>query len=250
MSDFSSHPGKHGMSLHRNGAALITGASSGIGAAYAERLARRGYDLTLVARNRRRLDALAARISDDTGRAVEVFVADLRKHEDLARVEGALKQDASLTMLVNNAGVGAAAPLLQSNVDLMEEMIKLNVVALMRLTYAAAPVFAARGHGAIINISSVAAIAPEMLNGVYGGTKAFVLTFSQSLQHEFADKGVRVQVVLSGATSTAFWDTAAVPVSNLPAERIMPVGEMVDAALAALDVGELVTIPCLPHIAN
>ncbi len=238
------------MSFQNPGGALITGASGGIGAAYAERLARRGYDLTIVARNRGRLDALAARISDGTGRAVEVFVADLRQHEDLARVEAALKQDASLTMLVNNAGVGAVAPMMHSDVDLMEEMIKLNVVALMRLTYAAAPVFAARGHGAIINISSAPAIAPEILNGVYGGTKAVVLTFSQSLQHEFADKGVRVQVVLSGATSTAFWDTAGMPVSNLPAERIMPVGEMVDAALAALDVGELVTIPCLPHIAN
>jgi uncharacterized protein len=250
MSDFSSHPGKRGMSLHRNGAALITGASSGVGAAYAERLARRGYDLTLVARNRRRLDALAARISDDTGRAVEVFVADLRKHEDLARVEAALKQDASLSMLVNTAEVGAVAPMMHSDVNRMEDMIKLNVVALMRLTYAAAPVFAARGHGAIVNISSVAAIAPEILNGVYGGTKAFVLTFSQSLHHEFADKGVRVQVVLPGATSTALWDTAGMPVSNLPAERIMPVGEMVDAALAGLDFGELVTIPSLPHIAD
>src|SRR5437879_9576835 len=119
-------------------------------------------------------------------------------------------------MLVNNAGVGAAAPLLQSNVDLMEEMIKLNVVALMRLTYAAAPVFAARGHGAIINISSVAAIAPEMLNGVYGGTNAFVLTFSQSLQHEFADKGVGVEGVLSGATARALWGTAGVTIGDLP----------------------------------
>src|SRR5260221_254662 len=238
------------MSLHRNGAALITGASSGIGAAYAERLARRGYDLTLAARNRRRLDALAARISDETGRGVEVLQADLGNKEDLARIETALKQDASLTMLVNNAGVGAAAPLLQSNVDLMEEMIKLNVVALMRLTYAAAPVFAARGHGAIINISSVAAIAPEMLNGVYGGTKAFVLTFSQSLHHEFADKGVRFQVVLPCATSSAFWESKGTPVSNLPAERVMAVGEMVDAALVGLDIGEFVTIPALPHIAE
>ena len=238
------------MSFQNPGGALITGASGGIGVAYAERLARRGYDLTIVARNRRRLDVLAARISDETGRAVEVFVADLRKHEDLARVEGALKQNASLTMLVNNAEVGAAAPLLQSDVDLMEEMIKLNVVALMRLTYAAAPVFAARGHGAIINISSVAAIAPEMLNGVYGGTKAFVLTFSQSLHHEFADKGVRFQVVLPGATSTACCDTAGMPVRNLPANRVMPVGEMVDAALAGLDFGEWVTIPSLPHMAD
>src|SRR5712671_151347 len=242
--------GQRRMSFQNPGGALITGASGGIGAAYAERLARRGYDLILVARNRRRLDALAARISDDTGRAVEVFVADLRQHEDLARVEAALKQDASLTMLVNNAGVGAAAPMMESDVDLMEEMIKLNVVALVRLTYAAAPVFAARGHGAIINISSVAAIAPEMLNGVYGGTKAFVLAFSQSLHHEFAEKGVRVQVVLPGATTTAFWDTAGMPFSNLPADRVMPVGEMVDAALAGLDFGELVTIPSLPHIAD
>ncbi len=174
-----------------------------------------------------------------TGRGIEVLQADLSNKEDLARIETALKQDASLTMLVNNAGVAAAAPLLQSNVDLMEEMIKLNVVALMRLIYAAAPVFAARGHGAIINISSVTAIAPEMLNGVYGGTEAFVLAFSQSLHHEFADKGVRVQVVLPGATSTAFRDAAG-----------MPVGEMVDAALAGLDLGELVTIPSLPHMAD
>src|SRR5258705_6595010 len=139
------------MSFQNPGGALTTGASGGIGAAYAERLARRGYDLTVVARSRGRLESLAARISDDTGRAVEVFVADLRNHADLARVEAALKQDASLTMLVNNAGVGAVAPLMHSDVDMMEEMIKLNVVALTRLTYAAAPIFATRGHGLIIN---------------------------------------------------------------------------------------------------
>src|SRR5260221_2652794 len=141
------------MSFQNPGGALITGASGGIGAAYAERLARRGYDLTIVARNRSRLDALAARISDDTGRAVEVFAADLTKHEDLARVEATLRQDASLTMLVNNAGVGAVAPTIHSDVDLMEEMIKLNVVALMRLTYAAAPGLAARGQRAVLHIS-------------------------------------------------------------------------------------------------
>jgi short-subunit dehydrogenase len=133
------------MSFHDHGAALITGASSGIGAAYAERLARRGYDLTLVARNRSRLNALAARISDETGRAVEVLAADLSKKEDLARVENALKQDASLTMLVNNAGIGAAAQVLQSDVHMMDEIINLNVGALTRLTYAAALAFAARG---------------------------------------------------------------------------------------------------------
>ncbi len=151
------------MTLNRNGAALITGASSGIGAAYAERLARRGYDLTLVARNRRRLDALACRISDETGRAVEVLEADLTKKEDLAPIETILMQDTRLTMLVNNAGVGTAAPLLQSDVDTMEKMIGLNIVAATRLTYAAVPAFVARGNGALINISSSVAISPDWL---------------------------------------------------------------------------------------
>ena len=238
------------MSFHDHGAALITGASSGIGAAYAERLARRGYDLTLVARNRSRLNALAARISDETGRAVEVLAADLSKKEDLARVETALKQDASLTMLVNNAGIGAAAQVLQSDVDMMAEIINLNVGALTRLTYAAALAFAARGSGTIINIASIVAIAPEMLNGVYGGTKAYVLALSRSLHHELADKGVRVQAVLPGATATGFWDIAGRPLSKLPAKIVMPVGEMVDAALAGLDLGEFATIPSLPDMAD
>jgi uncharacterized protein len=153
-------------------------------------------------------------------------------------------------MLVNNAGVGAAAPMMHSDVDMMEEMIKLNVVALTRLTYAAAPAFAARGRGTIINIASIVAIAPEMLNGVYGGTKAFVLALSRSLHHELADKGVRVQAVLPGATATGFWDIAGRRLSKLPANIVMPVGEMVDAALAGLDLGEFATIPSLPDMAD
>jgi short-subunit dehydrogenase len=238
------------MSLHRNGAAFITGASSDIGAAYAQRLARRGYDLTLIARNRQRLDVLAAQISDETGRAVEVLQADLCNKEDLARIESVLKQDASLTMLVNIAEIGATAPLLQSNVDMMEEMIRVNVLALTRLTNSAASAFAARAKGTIVNISSTFAICPELLNGVYAGTKAFVLTLSQSLHHELADKGVRVQVVLPGATSTEFWDIAEMPLRNLPAGTVMTVGEMVNAALAGLDLGELVTIPSLSDISD
>jgi short-subunit dehydrogenase len=238
------------MSLHAQGVAVVTGASSGIGAAYAERLARRGYDLTIVDRNRKRLDALAARISDDTGRAVEVFVADLGKLEDLARIETTLKQDASVTMLVNNAGIGAVTPLLQSNAGVMEEMIKLNVVALTRLTYAIASTFVARGHGTIINISSLAAIAPEIVNGVYGATKAYVLAFSQSLHHELADKGIRVQVVMPGATSIEFCQTEGTPRASRPAEKVMPAADVVGAALAGLDVGELVTIPSLRDIAD
>jgi short-subunit dehydrogenase len=232
------------------GTALITGASSGIGAIYADRLARRGYDLILVARNRDRLDRIASRLTTETGRTVEVVIADLGSNEGLARVEEILRTDASITLLVNNAGVGATAPLLQSEPGKMDAMITLNVVALTRLAEAAAPKFVERGAGTIINISSIVAISPELLNGVYGGTKAFVLAFSQSLHHELADKGVRVQVVLPGATSTEFWDIAGLPVSNLPEAIVMPAADMVDAALAGLDQGELVTIPSLPDIAD
>ena len=153
-------------------------------------------------------------------------------------------------MLVNNAGVGATAPLLASDVDKMEDMIDLNVTALTRLTYAAAPAFVARGNGTIINISSVVAIAPERLNGVYGATKAFVLALTQSLVHELADKGVRVQAVLPGATATEFWDIAGLPVHQLPAEIVMSADDLVDAALAGLDLGETVTIPSLPNQAE
>ena len=163
------------------GTAMITGASSGIGAIYADRLARRGHDLILVARNGDRLRALASRLSDTTGRAVETVVADLTDAADLSRVETVLRTDASITMLVNNAGVGAAGSLLVSDVNRMSDMIALNVGAVTRLTYAVVPGFVARGAGTIVNIASIVAIAPEVLNGVYGGSKAFVLGLSQSL---------------------------------------------------------------------
>lgn len=231
------------------GTALITGASTGIGAIYADRLARRGHDLILVARNRDKLQTLAAQISDATGRAVEVVAADLGEAADLARVEEILRRDASITALVNNAGIGTHASLLDSDVERMEAMIRLNVLALTRLTYAAAPGFAARGRGTIINIASIVAVAPELLNGVYGGSKAFVQAFTTSLHHELADKGVRVQAVLPGATATDFWEIGGLPVENLPGEIVMRADDMVDAALAGLDRGELHTIPALQDIA-
>jgi short-subunit dehydrogenase len=237
-------------SIEHKGTALITGASSGIGAVYADRLAKRGYDLILVARNQGRLQALAARLESETGRSVRTLAADLNDKADLARVEAVLKSDASLSLLVNNAGVGATAPLLASDIDKMDEMIALNVGALTRLTYAAAPGFVARGAGTFINIASIVAISPETLNGVYGGSKAYVLAFSQSLQHELADKGVRVQAVLPGATATEFWDIAGLPVNNLPEAWVMTAEDMVDAALTGLDLGEIVTIPALPEQAE
>jgi short-subunit dehydrogenase len=175
-------------SIEHKGTALITGASSGIGAVYADRLARQGYDLILVARNRDRLQELASRLTTETGRSVEIVTADLGSPADLARVEAALRTDASITMLVNNAGFGATAPLLGLDIARMDEMIALNVGALTRLTYAAAPGFVARGGGTIVNIASIVAISPETLNGVYGGSKAFVLAFSQSLHQSLPTK--------------------------------------------------------------
>ncbi|WP_062915977.1 SDR family NAD(P)-dependent oxidoreductase [Paraburkholderia caribensis] len=227
------------------GTALITGASSGIGAIYAERLARRGFDLILVARNRDRMNEFARRITDETRRNVEVVAADLSDPHALAAIEAKLRTDASITLLVNNAGVGTHKPLLESDVDAMTRMISLNVTALVRLTYAAAPAFVARGRGAIINISSIVAIGPELLNGVYGGSKAFVLAFSQSLHHELADKGVQVQAVLPGATATEFWEIGGLPLENLSKDIVMSASDMVDAALTGFDRRELVTIPSL-----
>jgi short-subunit dehydrogenase len=236
--------------IKTKGTALITGASSGIGAIYADRLAKRGHDLILVARNKERLAALARRLGRDTGQKVETVEADLTALADLGRVEDILRTRADIAVLVNNAGVGAAAPLLSSDVDKMEDMIHLNVTALTRLTYAAVPRFVARGDGTIVNIASSVAISPETLNGVYGGTKAFVLALTHSLVHELADKGVRVQAVLPGATATEFWDIAGLPVHQLPQQIVMSADDMVDAALAGLDLGETVTIPSLANQAE
>ena len=236
--------------IDNKGTALVTGASSGIGAIYADRLARRGHDLILVARNRERLNEVAKKVTDKTGRAIQVVKADLGKQADLAQVETLLREDASITMLVNNAGVGAAAPLLDSNIAQMTDLITLNVAALTRLVYAAVPGFVKRGKGTIINIASIVAIAPELLNGVYGASKAFVLTLSRSLQHELSSKGVRVQAVLPGAIATEFWDLAGMPINNLPPEMVMTTDNLVDAALAGLDLGETVTIPSLPDVGD
>ena len=227
------------------GTALVTGASRGIGAVYADRLAKRGYDLILVARSEAPLKALTARLASSSRRQITPIMADLSNKIDLAKVETKLREDSSITMLVNNAGIGSVTPLLGADVEKMDEMIALNSIALTRLTYAAAPAFVKRGAGTIINIGSVVGISPETLNGVYGATKAYVLAFSHSLQHELAEKGIRVQAVLPGATATDMWEIAGLPWQKLPPSIVMSVEEMVDAALVGLDQGELVTIPGL-----
>jgi uncharacterized protein len=177
------------MKQQSKGMAVITGASSGIGAVYADRLARRGYDLLLVARNRERMEDLAKRFAADTGHKVEILVADLADSKDLAGVERILREDPRIALLINNAGMASTAPLLNSDVTEMSRIIALNVNALTRLTYAVVPAFVKRGSGTIVNIGSVVGVAPEILNGVYGGTKAFVLAFSQSLRKELAGTG-------------------------------------------------------------
>ncbi|ANI84298.1 SDR family NAD(P)-dependent oxidoreductase [Kosakonia oryzae] len=235
---------------HHKGTAVITGASTGIGAIYANRLARMGYDLIIVARNHNRLNQMASHITADTSRNVEAIAADLNDPQQLRALETRLSEDASITLLVNNAGVGTHTPLLASEIDRMEAMINLNVTALTRLTYAVVPGFVARGTGAVINISSIVAIAPEVLNGVYGGTKAFVLAFSQSLHHELADKGIQVQAVLPGATATPFWDNGGLPLEQLDKTIVMSATDMVDAALVGFLQGELVTIPSLHNDAD
>ncbi|WP_038904659.1 SDR family NAD(P)-dependent oxidoreductase [Dickeya zeae] len=232
------------------GTAVITGASTGIGSVYANRLAHMGYDLIIVARNHNRLNQMASRITADTARNVEVVAADLGDAQQLALLERKLRDDASITLLVNNAGMGTHTPLLSSDVDHMQTMINLNVTALTRLTYAVVPGFVARGTGAVINISSIVSLAPELLNGVYGGTKAFVLAFSQSLHHELADKGIQIQAVLPGATATPFWDNGGLPLEQLDKAIVMSADDLVDAALVGFLQGERVTIPSLHNEAE
>jgi short-subunit dehydrogenase len=228
------------------GVALVTGASSGIGAVYADRLARRGHDLLLVARDGKRLEQLAAHIRQQTGRKAETLVADLTDRADARKVAARIAQDDSISLLVNNAGVGATASMVDSDPDSLEAMIELNVTALTRLSHAAAVRFAAVGKGAIINIASIVAVAPSLLNGTYSGTKAFVVNLTQSLHAELGGKGVRLQAVLPGATRTDFWNVAGTPVEHLPQQIVMSAEEMVDASLVGFDRGELITIPSLP----
>lgn len=235
---------------NEKGTALITGASSGIGATYAERLARRGHDLLLVARDLPRLEALAARLSQEFGVKVEVLKADLTDAADLQAVSQRLRGDKSISLLVNNAGMAMNGKLAEADLATVDRMILLNVVSLTHLSAAAAANFSAAGRGAIINIASVVALAPEMFNAVYSATKAYVLSLSQTLHGEVKAQGVQVQAVLPGITRTEIWERSGMDESALPASMIMEVGEMVDAALAGFDQRELVTIPSLPDAAD
>jgi short-subunit dehydrogenase len=227
---------------------LITGASSGIGATYAERFARRGHDLVLVARDKARLDTLAARLRQETGVAVDVLPADLTKSSDLLAVEARLRDDSRIGILINNAGVAQSGSFIEQTPDTVERLIALNTTALARLASAVAPRFVQAGEGAIVNIGSVVGLAPEFQMSVYGATKAFVLFLSQGMSLELAPKGVYVQAVLPAGTNTEIWKRADIDISTLP--KMMEVGELVDAALTGFDRRELVTIPPLHNAAR
>jgi short-subunit dehydrogenase len=222
--------------------ALITGASTGIGKAYAQRLSRRGYALVLVARNRARLEALAAELGN-----AEVLVADLTQSADVARVEQKLESDPAINFFLNNAGIATVEPHLQTSVETIEKLIALNVTAATRLCLAAGRAFTAQKRGTIVNIASIVAFNPERFNGVYSGSKAFMLALAQALTKGLTENGVTIQTVLPGAVRTEIWERAGTDVDKrLPPERIMDVEEMVDAALKGLELGERITIPSLP----
>jgi uncharacterized protein len=235
-------------SAHSKGTVVITGASGGIGAVYANRFAKRGYDLLLIARDRERLGVVGDRLASQYGVQVETLVADLTDRAALLGLEARLEADANVSILVNNAGFGGTQSLVDSDVDALENMIFLNVTALTRLTAAVLPNLIAKKAGAIINISSVVAVNPDALNGTYSGSKAYVLNFTQSLAKTVQGTGVQVQAVLPGATRTDFWDRAGLAVHNLPEKNVMSAEDCVDAALAGFDEKELVTIPALPDV--
>ncbi len=224
-------------------AVLITGASIGIGATYAERFAQRGHDLVLVARDQAKLDTLAARLRDEHKVNVEVLQADLIQPVDLAAVEARLREDARIGILINNAGAAQSGTFIEQSTDSIAQLVALNTTALVRLASAIAPRLAQAGEGAIINIGSVVGLAPEFGMSVYGATKSFVLFLSQGLSLELAPKGVYVQAVLPAATRTAIWERGGYDINTIT--EIMEVGDMVDAALVGFDRRETVTIPPL-----
>jgi len=237
------------MSASTSGSALITGASSGIGATYAQRLAARGYDLILVARDQTRLESLAQTLRQQHQIEVRVLRADLTDAEDLLRVEQELRNNAAITLLANNAGMSVDGEFIDADIDRIQTMLALNIIAPTRLAHAAANAFRARGRGVIINVASVLSLMHEMFNGAYNGSKSFVLTLTRSMQRELENSGVQVQAVLPGATRTEIFDRSGKSIDELPANMIMEVEDMVDAALAGLEAGEAVTIPALEDLA-
>lgn len=225
--------------------AMVTGASSGLGATYADRLAARGYDLILVARRRERLEAAAQNIADKTGARIEIITADLAEPAGLLRIETVLSERDDIDVLVNNAGLGVLGPITKMPADALQNLIAVNVIALTRLSHAVLPGFVRRNSGTLINISSMVAVMPTPGGAVYSGSKGYVLNFTRSLQAELAKTGLRIQAVLPGPVHTEFFETQGFTKAPFPAELFMTADDVVDVALAALDAGEPVCLPSL-----
>ena len=223
--------------------ALVTGASSGIGAVYARRLAARGYDLVLVARATDRMATLAAELRQAHGIHVEVVTADLTNPVQLQTVVSRLSGGGPVDLLVNNAGAAILGGFEAADPAAMEQLLELNVVAPTLLASAAVRGMVKRGSGAIINLGSVVALMPAFFPGIYSATKSYILTFSQGLAAEVGPKGVYVQAVLPAATRTEIWARAGADLANIP--NVMEVEDLVDAALVGFDRREAVTIPPL-----
>src|SRR5882724_5220438 len=219
--------------------AIVTGASSGIGVAYAERMAERGYDLILVARRRNRLEDVARRIEIKTKRTVEIVIADLADAKDLLRIEALLTERADIDVLINNAGLGALGPTSKVTADALENLIKINILALTRLTHAALPGFLRRNFGTIINIASMIAVMPTPSGAGYSGSKAYVLNFTRSLQMELAKTSIIVQAVLPGPVRTEFFEASGLTAAPFPSELFMSADQLVDTSLQALDQASL-----------
>jgi short-subunit dehydrogenase len=230
-------------SIEARGIAVITGASSGIGAVYADRLARRGYDLILVARRGDRLDALAGRLRREQKVAVQTVVADLTDPDDLSRVEAIVAGNERITLLVNNAGTAKLGAAVGAGAGDQQAMIALNVTALTRLSLAVLPGFLQRRLGTLINIGSVLSFHTLPISSIYSGTKGYVMNFTRGLQQEVAGRNVFVQLVLPATTRTEIWDNGGVSLSTRDPRTIMSAEDLVDAALAGLDRGETITLP-------
>jgi short-subunit dehydrogenase len=225
------------------GTALVTGASSGLGSVYADRLAKRGFNLTLVARREDRLLALADKLRSQYGISVRTLAADLGTPAGLKTAGDEILQDASLAMVVNNAGTATLSAIGDVSLENHDAMINVNTTALSRLSLAALAVFKQRDAGTIVNIGSVLSFNTLPISGVYSGTKGYVMNFTRGLQQEVQGTNVVVQLVLPATTATEIWEVGGIPLSALNQASVMTIENCVDAALSGLDRGELVTLP-------
>lgn len=226
------------------GTALVTGATAGIGRAFAEAVAQRGYDVVLVARDVARLEAAASEIRGVHGVDAVALAADLVDESGLAAVETRLRDEAApVDLLVNNAGVGRYGRFWELDPQLEQQTIALNVVALVRLTHAALGGMVARGRGAIVNVSSLAAYQPDPTNATYGATKAFVNSFTHAVHEELRGTGVHVMVACPGYTHTEFHERAGLGPTSVPGFMWQSADEVVAAVLRSLDRRRVVSIP-------